>query len=136
MPDKKPLSGRRIAVTRPGGTSAGWRAHLEAQGAEVLELPLIQVTKDVNLETLAEVFQGLSSYEWIIFTSPNGVDAFFAKYEGKAPGQKKREVGAAVPFGGMATAEVLTGMAVFLASAEATYIVAQTYNVDGGNWMS
>lgn len=66
----------------------------------------------------------------------DGVDAFFAKYEGKAPGQKKREVGAAVPFGRMGTAADLTGMAIFLASPEADYIVAQTYNVDGGNWMS
>lgn len=66
----------------------------------------------------------------------DGVDAFFAKYENKAPGQKKREVGDAVPFGRMGTAQDLTGMAVFLASNEAEYIVAQTYNVDGGNWMS
>lgn len=66
----------------------------------------------------------------------DGVDAFFAKYEGKAPGQKKKEVGDAVPYGRMGTAEDLTGMAVFLASDEADYIVAQTYNVDGGNWMS
>ncbi len=66
----------------------------------------------------------------------DGVDAFFAKYEGKAPGQKKREVGEAVPFGRMGRAEDLTGMAVFLASDEAEYIVAQCYNVDGGQWMS
>jgi D-sorbitol dehydrogenase (acceptor) len=66
----------------------------------------------------------------------DGVDAFFARFEGKAPGQKKREVGEAVPFGRMGTAEDLTGMAVFLATPEADYIVAQTYNVDGGNWMS
>ena len=66
----------------------------------------------------------------------DGVDAFFAKYEGKAPGQKKREVGNEVPFGRMGKAEDLTGMAVFLASEEADYIVAQTYNVDGGQWMS
>ena len=66
----------------------------------------------------------------------DGVDAFFAKYEGKAPGQKKREVGAAVPYGRMGRAEDLTGMAVFLASEEAEYIVAQCYNVDGGQWMS
>lgn len=64
------------------------------------------------------------------------VDAFFAKYEGKALGQKKREVGASVPFGRMAMPDDLTGMALFLASDEAAYIVAQTYNVDGGNWMS
>ncbi|WP_340301337.1 L-iditol 2-dehydrogenase [Roseobacter sp. HKCCD5988] len=66
----------------------------------------------------------------------DGVDAFFAKYENKPLGQKKREVGASVPFGRMGTAADLTGMAVFLASADADYIVAQTYNVDGGNWMS
>ncbi|MGJ8602811.1 MAG: L-iditol 2-dehydrogenase [Marivita sp.] len=66
----------------------------------------------------------------------DGVDAFFAKYENKAPGQKKREVGDAVPFGRMGRAEDLTGMAVFLASDDATYIVAQCYNVDGGQWMS
>ncbi len=66
----------------------------------------------------------------------DGVDAFFAKYEGKASGQKKKEVGESVPYGRMGTAEDLTGMAVFLASAEADYIVAQTYNVDGGQWMS
>lgn len=64
------------------------------------------------------------------------VDALFAKYENRPLGEKKKLVGEAVPFGRMGRAEDLTGMAVFLASAEADYIVAQTYNVDGGNWMS
>ncbi len=66
----------------------------------------------------------------------DGVDSRFAELEGKKPGQKKKEVGEAVPFGRMGQAEDLTGMAVFLASDEANYIVAQTYNVDGGQWMS
>lgn len=66
----------------------------------------------------------------------DGVDTFFAKYENKAPGQKKREVAAGVPYGRMGRAEDLTGMAVFLASDAADYIVAQCYNVDGGQWMS
>lgn len=61
---------------------------------------------------------------------------FSVGYESKPVGQKKREVGQAVPFGLMGTARDLTGMAIFLATAEADYIVAQTYNVDGGNWMS
>lgn len=64
------------------------------------------------------------------------VDAMFAKLEGKEPGQKKAEVAAGVPAGRFAVPEDLTGMAVFLASKEADYIVAQTYNVDGGQWMS
>jgi galactitol 2-dehydrogenase len=64
------------------------------------------------------------------------VDSLFACHEGLAPGEKKKQVGAAVPYGRLGRAEDLTGMAIFLASAEADYIVAQTYNVDGGNWMS
>lgn len=66
----------------------------------------------------------------------DGVDAFFAKYENKPLGQKRKEVGEAVPYGRMGVAGDLTGMAVFLASEESDYIVAQTYNVDGGQWMS
>lgn len=64
------------------------------------------------------------------------VDAQFAKYEGKAPGQKKREVGLAVPLGRMGVPGDIAGPCVFLASDEARYITAQTLNVDGGNWMS
>lgn len=66
----------------------------------------------------------------------DGVDALFAKHKGKLPGQKKKEVAKAVPFGRMGQASDLTGMAVFLATNEADYIVAQTFDVDGGNWMS
>ena len=64
------------------------------------------------------------------------VDAQFAKYENLPLGEKKRQVGAAVPYGRMGLPEDMTGAAVFLASADADYIVAQTLNVDGGNWMS
>lgn len=65
-----------------------------------------------------------------------GVDALFAKYEKRPLGEKRRLVGEEVPYGRMGRAEDLTGMAVFLASAESDYIVGQTYNVDGGNWLS
>jgi acetoin reductase-like protein len=64
------------------------------------------------------------------------VDALFAKYEGLAIGQKKREVGEAVPLGRMGRPEDYGAPAVFLASSDSDYIVAQTLNVDGGNWMS
>lgn len=66
----------------------------------------------------------------------DGVDALFAKYENRPLGEKKKLVGEAVPAGRMATGDDLAGMAVFLASADSDYIVAQTFNVDGGNWMS
>ena len=64
------------------------------------------------------------------------VDSLFAKYEHRPIGEKKRLVGEAVPFGRMGTPEDITGAAVFLASSDADYILAQTLNVDGGNWMS
>lgn len=66
----------------------------------------------------------------------DGVDALFAHHENLPLGEKKRQVGAQVPYGRMGTAQDLVGMAIFLASAESEYVVAQTYNVDGGNWMS
>lgn len=64
------------------------------------------------------------------------VDSLFARYENRAPGEKKRLVGEAVPMGRMGTAADLTGMAVFLASSDSDYVVAQCYGVDGGNWMA
>ncbi len=64
------------------------------------------------------------------------VDALFARYEGLAAGQKKQQVGLAVPLGYMGAPADIAGAAVFLASDEASYITAQTLNVDGGNVMS
>jgi NAD(P)-dependent dehydrogenase (short-subunit alcohol dehydrogenase family) len=64
------------------------------------------------------------------------VDALFARYEGLPPGEKKKQVGLAVPLGYMGTPTDIAGAAVFLASDEASYITAQTLNVDGGNVMS
>ncbi len=64
------------------------------------------------------------------------VDRRFAQYENLPIGEKKRRVGAAVPVGRMARPEEIAGLAVFLASGDADYIVAQTYNIDGGNWMN
>jgi D-sorbitol dehydrogenase (acceptor) len=64
------------------------------------------------------------------------VDALFARYENRPPGEKKRLVGEAVPYGRMGRPEDHAGAAVFLASDDSDYVVAQTLNVDGGNWMS
>jgi len=64
------------------------------------------------------------------------VDALFAKYEGRPLGEKKKLVGEGVPYGRMGKPEDHVGCAIFLASAESDYVVAQTFNVDGGQWMS
>jgi acetoin reductase-like protein len=64
------------------------------------------------------------------------VDALFARYEHRPLGEKKRLVGEGVPFGRMGLPEDHAGAAVFLASSDSDYVVAQTLNVDGGQWMS
>ncbi|MEH6739074.1 MAG: L-iditol 2-dehydrogenase [Sulfitobacter sp.] len=64
------------------------------------------------------------------------VDAQFAEYENKPLGQKKREVGEAVPLGRMGDPKDIADPVIFLTSDAARYITAQTLNVDGGNWMS
>lgn len=64
------------------------------------------------------------------------VDGLFAKYENRPVGEKKRLVGEGVPYGRMGRPEDHVGCAIFLASDESDYVVAQTFNVDGGQWMS
>ena len=61
------------------------------------------------------------------------VDALFAKFENKPLGQKKREVGEAVPLGYMGNPEDIARVAVFLASDQSQYMTAQTLSVDGGS---
>jgi len=64
------------------------------------------------------------------------VDALFAKYENLPIGEKKKRVGLVVPLGYMGAPDDICGAAVFLASDDASYITAQTLNVDGGSVMS
>ena len=78
-----PLFGRRIAVTRTREKSSELRARLETLGAEVIELPLIQVAKKIDPATRDEVFDGFGSYDWLVFTSANGVRFFFDDFLGK-----------------------------------------------------
>lgn len=74
------LSGRRIAVTRAREQASELAGKLKKLGAEVVELPLIHVSKKVDLPTLADVFAELGSYDWIVFTSANGVRFFFEEF--------------------------------------------------------
>ena len=64
------------------------------------------------------------------------VDAQFCKFKGLPPGSARKAAEAGVPHGRFGVPDDLAGAAVFLASDDAEYIVAQTLNVDGGNWMS
>ena len=73
----RPLSGQRIVVTR-AREQAGQLSHLlESTGAEVIELPFIEVTPSFDAKIISEVFAEIAAYKWIIFTSANGVKLFF-----------------------------------------------------------
>ncbi|MGA2051824.1 MAG: uroporphyrinogen-III C-methyltransferase [Opitutales bacterium] len=75
--EARPLFGRRIVVPRAKEQAGELRKKFEELGAEVLELPLIQVTPEVDAATADDVFAELASYDWAVFTSPNGARGFF-----------------------------------------------------------
>lgn len=77
---KTSLAGRRIAVTRSREQASELAARLRALEAEVLELPLIQVSHAVDPQILADVLTELGGYDWIVFTSANGVRHFFEEF--------------------------------------------------------
>lgn len=64
------------------------------------------------------------------------VDREFARLENIPVGEKKRQISRQIPYGRMGQPEEVTGCAVFLASDDSDYVIAQTYGVDGGNWMA
>ncbi|MBI3875062.1 MAG: uroporphyrinogen-III C-methyltransferase [Verrucomicrobia bacterium] len=75
--EKRPLFGQRIVVTRTREQASQLSAQLFERGAEVLEIPTIKILPTDHHEALAEVLIGLGEYDWLVFTSPNGVTAFF-----------------------------------------------------------
>jgi uroporphyrinogen III methyltransferase/synthase len=75
--ENRPLSGKRIVVTRTRKQASALSNKLRALGAQVLELPTIRIEPPSDLRAFAELVQDAHVYEWIVFTSANGVDAFF-----------------------------------------------------------
>ena len=73
----RPLTGRRIVVTRSRVGASKLAGALRDLGADVYEMPLIKREGPENLREFAELVQDAHTYEWIVFTSANGVDAFF-----------------------------------------------------------
>jgi uroporphyrinogen III methyltransferase / synthase len=75
--EKRPLSGKRIVVTRTRKQASALTNKLRELGAEVVELPTIRIEPPTDLREFAELVQDAHIYDWIIFTSVNGVEAFF-----------------------------------------------------------
>jgi uroporphyrinogen III methyltransferase/synthase len=75
--EKRPLLGKRIVVTRTRKQASVLSNKLRALGADVIELPTIRIEPPSNLREFAELVQDSHNYDWIVFTSANGVEAFF-----------------------------------------------------------
>jgi uroporphyrinogen III methyltransferase/synthase len=75
--ERRPLSGKRIVVTRTRKQAGALTSQLRDLGADVFELPTIRIEPPTDLREFAELVQDAHGYDWIVFTSPNGVDAFF-----------------------------------------------------------
>jgi uroporphyrinogen III methyltransferase/synthase len=75
--EDRPLFGRRIVVTRTRQQAGALSARLRSLGADVTELPTIKVVPPENLMEFGELVRDSFQYDWVVFTSPNGVTAFF-----------------------------------------------------------
>ena len=75
--EKRPLLGKRIVVTRTRKQASVLSNKLRALGAHVIELPTIRIEPPSDLREFAELVQDAHTYDWIVFTSANGVEAFF-----------------------------------------------------------
>ncbi|HEY3661150.1 MAG TPA: uroporphyrinogen-III C-methyltransferase [Candidatus Udaeobacter sp.] len=75
--EKRPLLGKKIVVTRTRKQASALSNKLRGLGAHVIELPTIRIEPPTNLREFAELVQDAHGYDWIVFTSANGVEAFF-----------------------------------------------------------
>ncbi len=136
------IAAQMIAAGKGGkvinfSSQAGRRGEARVAVYCATKAAVISITQSMALELIKHRINVNAIAPGVIDTPMwDQVDALFAKYENRPIGEKKRLVGEAVPFGRMGTPDDITGAAVFLASSDSDYIVAQTLNVDGGNWMS
>jgi len=79
--ERRPLFGRRVVVTRARAQAGELSRKLEALGAKVLEFPTIEIRPPEDFEPLDEAIRNLDSFDWIVFTSVNGVEAFVERLE-------------------------------------------------------
>lgn len=75
--ERLPLFGKRVLITRPEGQSEAMAQTLRDAGADPLELPTVQIIPPSDPDRLAQHVTRAGSYDWVVFTSVNGVEAFF-----------------------------------------------------------
>ncbi len=75
--EQRPLFGQRIVVTRTRQQASTLAARLAELGADVLEVPTIRIEEPADKQPLGDALLGIGYYQWLVFTSPNGVELFF-----------------------------------------------------------
>jgi uroporphyrinogen III methyltransferase/synthase len=90
--DRLPLFGKRVLVTRMASSSLEFAAHLWEAGAEPILAPLITIVPPENTAPISRAVENAQSYTWIVFSSRNGVDAFWTELQ--ARGRDARAIGA------------------------------------------
>jgi uroporphyrinogen III methyltransferase/synthase len=78
--EQRPLFGKRIVVTRTQKQAGALTGQLRVLGADIIELPTIRIEPPTELREFGELVQDAHMYDWVVFTSPNGVDAFFEMF--------------------------------------------------------
>ncbi len=101
----EPLAGRRIAVTRPPGQAGALIEGLSQLGAEAVSTPTIRIADPPDISALRSAVARLDSYDWLVFTSANGVERFWLELE--AGDRESLPDGMLVAAIGPATAEAL-----------------------------
>jgi len=103
-----PLFGQTVIITRPAHQSAELAAPLRELGAEVIEAPAIEIRPLEDFAAVDEALRRLKEFDWVVFTSANGVEAFAARC--RHLGLDGRALGAArVAAVGPATVKALAG---------------------------
>jgi uroporphyrinogen-III synthase len=85
-PMSKPLTGVRVLVGRAKHQAGALSAELRKRGAEVLEIPFIEIRKPKSFKPLDAALKGLNTYDWLILTSVNGVEAMWDRMQ-RLPGR-------------------------------------------------
>jgi uroporphyrinogen III methyltransferase/synthase len=79
--DKKPLAGKKILITRARDQAPVFSSSLRDLGAEVIELPTIEIVPPASWKGLDRSIDQIASYDWLIFTSTNGVNFFWQRWK-------------------------------------------------------
>jgi uroporphyrinogen III methyltransferase/synthase len=104
---QRPLVGRTVLVTRPLAQSQEMAALLEGLGANVICCPMIETIAPQNWDEVDGAIERLAGYDYIVFTSANGVNFFFRRLEEKRHIKLSEQTGAVICAIGQATAEAL-----------------------------